>query len=55
MPCEHVAESRSGLRIVPRALTDRAYDWIAGNRYRWFGQTATCRVPTASLRGRFLD
>ncbi len=25
-------------RIVPRVLRDAVYDWIARNRYRWFGR-----------------
>lgn len=39
---------------LPRALTDRAYDWIAANRYRIFGRRDHCPVPTPAQRGRFL-
>lgn len=42
------------LRIVPRPLRDAVYRWIARNRYRWFGQKASCRMPTPEERGRFL-
>jgi predicted DCC family thiol-disulfide oxidoreductase YuxK len=42
------------LVLVPRPLRDRVYRWIARNRYRWFGKTETCRVPTPELRARFL-
>lgn len=42
------------LRLVPRPLRDAAYRLIARNRYRWFGKTETCWVPTPELRGRFL-
>lgn len=45
----------SGLVIVPRPLRDLVYRWIAANRYRWFGKSETCRVPTPDLRARFLD
>jgi predicted DCC family thiol-disulfide oxidoreductase YuxK len=41
--------------LVPRPLRDLVYDWIAKNRYRWFGKTAACLVPTPELRARFLD
>jgi predicted DCC family thiol-disulfide oxidoreductase YuxK len=41
--------------LVPYPLRDLAYDWIARNRYRWFGRRATCWVPTPALRARFLD
>ena len=43
------------LLVVPRFLRDPIYDWVARNRYRWFGRQTACRVPTAELRGRFLD
>ncbi len=42
------------LRVVPRRLRDAAYDWVAANRYRWFGQSAECPVPNADERRRFL-
>lgn len=41
-------------RLVPRPLRDAAYRLIARNRYRWFGKTETCWIPTPELRGRFL-
>ncbi len=41
--------------IVPRTLRDVAYRFIAKNRYRWFGRSEQCRVPTPELRARFLD
>ena len=40
--------------IVPRFLRDAIYKLIARNRYRWFGKSETCRVPTPELRARFL-
>jgi predicted DCC family thiol-disulfide oxidoreductase YuxK len=43
------------LSVVPTALTDRLYDLVAHNRYRWFGRRDACRVPTPELRARFLD
>lgn len=42
------------LVIFPRPLRDLVYRFIARNRYRWFGRTETCRVPTPELRRRFL-
>lgn len=41
--------------LVPRALRDAVYGIVARNRYRWFGRSERCRVPTAELRARFLD
>lgn len=40
--------------IVPRFLRDAVYNFIARNRYRWFGQKESCMVPTADVRSRFL-
>jgi predicted DCC family thiol-disulfide oxidoreductase YuxK len=42
------------LFAIPPFLRDGAYNLLAVNRYRWFGKTDTCRVPTAALRERFL-
>jgi predicted DCC family thiol-disulfide oxidoreductase YuxK len=43
------------LSILPVSLADAAYAFVARNRYRWFGRTEACRVPTPALRARFLD
>jgi len=40
--------------IVPRPLRDLVYRLVARNRYRWFGRTAECRIPTPALRSRLL-
>jgi predicted DCC family thiol-disulfide oxidoreductase YuxK len=40
--------------VVPRPLRDLAYRAFAKNRYRLFGKSETCRVPTPELRRRFL-
>jgi predicted DCC family thiol-disulfide oxidoreductase YuxK len=42
------------LFLVPRLLRDAVYRVIARNRYRWFGRSEQCRVPTPELRARFL-
>lgn len=42
-------------RVLPRGLRDVAYDWVARNRYRWFGTKEACRLPTLDTRARFLD
>ncbi len=41
--------------VVPRPIRDAVYDWIARNRYRWFGRRDTCMTPTPDLAARFLD
>jgi len=42
------------VKIVPRPLRDWIYDLVARNRYRWFGRTDECMVPTAEIRARFI-
>lgn len=41
-------------RIAPRFARDAFYDWIARNRLRWFGESASCYAPTAAERERFI-
>jgi predicted DCC family thiol-disulfide oxidoreductase YuxK len=40
--------------VLPTTLTDMIYDFVAKNRYRWFGQLEACRMPTPEERGRFI-
>jgi len=42
------------LRVVPTFFRDRAYRWVARNRYRLFGKRATCWVPPPEYRDRLL-
>ncbi|WP_313251886.1 thiol-disulfide oxidoreductase DCC family protein [Stenotrophomonas sp.] len=42
-------------RWLPGSLRDRAYRWLARNRYRWFGRNDSCYLPTPQQRARFLD
>jgi len=45
----------SVLRWFPRGARDAIYDWVAANRYRWFGQYDACRLPDEGMTERFLD
>jgi predicted DCC family thiol-disulfide oxidoreductase YuxK len=40
--------------IVPKFLRDFIYDFIARNRYRWFGKKDACMIPTPALKARFV-
>jgi predicted DCC family thiol-disulfide oxidoreductase YuxK len=40
--------------IVPPFIRNAVYDWIASNRYRWFGEKNECMIPTPELKSRFL-
>ncbi len=44
-----------GLIIIPKPIRDIIYDWVAKNRYKWFGKQESCWLPTPDLRARFLD
>ncbi|MEO7802658.1 MAG: thiol-disulfide oxidoreductase DCC family protein [Ginsengibacter sp.] len=44
-----------GFMIVPKFIRDFVYSIIAKNRYKWFGKTNECMIPTAQLRARFLE
>ena len=41
--------------ILPKFIRNNAYDFIAKNRYRWFGKKDTCMIPTPEVRARFLQ
>lgn len=43
-----------GLMIVPPFIRNGIYDWIAKNRYKWFGERQKCMIPTPEVRARFL-
>ena len=43
------------LALLPRALRDRVYRLVARNRYRWFGRSETCLLPTPEQRARFIE
>lgn len=43
-----------GLVIVPKFIRDGIYNWVARNRYRWFGKRESCMIPTPELKSRFL-
>lgn len=42
------------LRVLPRLLRDPVYDLLASNRYRVFGKTDQCMIPSPEDRDRFL-
>jgi predicted DCC family thiol-disulfide oxidoreductase YuxK len=43
-----------GLIIIPNFIRNWVYDFIARNRYSWFGKRDQCMMPTAALKKRFL-
>ncbi len=41
--------------ILPRSLKDSIYDYVAKNRYKWFGKTNTCKFITEKDANLFLE
>jgi predicted DCC family thiol-disulfide oxidoreductase YuxK len=40
--------------IIPPFIRHFVYDFIARNRYKWFGKKDQCMIPSPELRKRFL-
>lgn len=56
-----IAQKMSGLWpllyafiIIPKFISNAVYDYIARNRYQWFGKKESCMIPTPQLRDKFL-
>lgn len=41
--------------VLPKALRDPLYRFIARNRYRWFGKADACSLPSPALQERLID
>ena len=41
--------------IIPAFMRNWVYDFIAKNRYKWYGKKESCMIPTVELKNRFLD
>ncbi|MFM2230202.1 MAG: hypothetical protein RL607_1460 [Bacteroidota bacterium] len=42
------------LYLLPKFLRDKVYDYVARNRYSWFGQSESCLLPSKEIESRFL-
>ncbi len=42
-------------KIIPTPIRDVIYNFIARNRYKWFGKRDSCMIPTPDIKSRFLD
>lgn len=40
--------------FIPKPIRDVVYNYIAKNRYTWFGKKQSCRLPTPDERKQFL-
>lgn len=41
-------------RIIPTAIRNQLYDYIAKNRYKWYGKQESCMIPSPELKAKFL-
>ena len=41
-------------RIIPTGISNLIYDYIAKNRYKWYGKHESCMIPTKELKAKFL-
>ena len=41
-------------KVIPERLRNIVYDFIARNRYKWYGRKDACMVPTPELKAKFL-
>lgn len=41
--------------IIPAIIRNWIYDFIAKNRYKWFGKKEVCMIPTPELKSKFLE
>lgn len=44
----------SAFIIIPAFIRNWAYDYIAKNRYKWYGKKEHCMIPTPELKNKFL-
>ena len=40
--------------IFPESLRNIVYDYIAKNRYKWFGKKEACMIPSKEIQEKFL-
>ena len=41
--------------VFPEGFRNLIYDFIAKNRYKWFGKKESCMIPTPELKAKFLN
>ena len=41
--------------IIPPFIRNWVYDYVAKNRYKWYGKKDQCMIPTPELQEKFLN
>lgn len=44
----------SVFKILPNSLNNAVYDYVARNRYKWYGKKDACMLPTPEMKAKFL-
>ncbi|MBA4320936.1 MAG: thiol-disulfide oxidoreductase [Flavobacterium sp.] len=42
-------------KIIPTGISNQLYDYIAKNRYKWYGKKEQCMIPTKDFKVKFLE
>ena len=42
-----------GFIIIPSFIRNWVYDYVAKNRYKWYGKNESCMIPTLELQEKF--
>ncbi|MEM6319209.1 MAG: thiol-disulfide oxidoreductase DCC family protein [Bacteroidota bacterium] len=42
-------------KFLPKGFRNNIYNWVAANRYRFFGKKEVCMLPQPEWHSRFLD
>jgi predicted DCC family thiol-disulfide oxidoreductase YuxK len=42
-------------KLIPNGLRNLLYDYVAKNRYQWYGKKEYCLVSTIELKSKFLE
>ena len=40
--------------VLPDWLSNKVYDYVARNRYKWYGKKEECMIPTPEMKAKFL-
>lgn len=56
-----IGKDLKGLRTIssillwlPESFRNIVYDFIAANRYKWYGKKEACMIPTEELKSKFI-
>ena len=41
--------------ILPTSVNNYIYEYVAKNRYKWFGKKDACLIPSKEIKAKFLE